>query len=287
MKKTHIIAEIGINHNGDLDIAKQLIDVAVLSGCDSVKFQKRNPDVCVPEHQKGVLRDTPWGRMTYLQYKYKVEFGQEEYDEIDRYCKAKGIEWSASPWDMDSLEFLNQYDLPYIKIPSAMLTNKELVIAARNTGKKVILSTGMSTYEEIELANTWLINGGTVLNYSDNKGNKNYALLHCNSQYPAPLEELNLAAIKTLKERFICEVGYSGHEFRLGTSVAAVYLGATIIERHITLDRTMWGTDHLSSVEPQGLIKLVKGIRELETSLGDGELGCSPGEMEIAKKLRG
>ena len=287
MKKTHIIAEIGINHNGDMDITKKLIDVAYLSGCDSVKFQKRNPDVCVPEHQKSVMRDTPWGRMTYLDYKYKVEFGQEEYDEIDRYCKAKGIEWSASPWDMDSLEFLNQYDLPYIKIPSAMLTNKELVIAARNTGKKVILSTGMSTYEEIELANTWLINGGTVLNYSDNKGNKNYALLHCNSQYPAPLEELNLAAIKTLKERFFCEVGYSGHEFRLGTSVAAVYLGATIIERHITLDRTMWGTDHLSSVEPQGLIKLVKGIRELETSLGDGELGCSPGEMEIAKKLRG
>ena len=287
MQKTHIIAEIGINHNGDLDIAKKLIDVAVLSGCDSVKFQKRNPDVCVPEHQKGKLRDTPWGRMTYLQYKYKVEFGQEEYDEIDRYSKAKGIKWSASPWDMDSLEFLNQYDLPYIKIPSAMVTNKELIIAARNTGKKVILSTGMSTEREIEQANTWLINGGTILNYSDNKGNKNYALLHCNSQYPAPLEELNLSAIKTLKEKFFCEVGYSGHEFRLGTSVAAVYLGATIIERHITLDRTMWGTDHLSSVEPQGLIKLVKGIRELETSLGDGELGCSPGEMEIAKKLRG
>tara|TARA_B100001094_G_scaffold32216_1_gene26717 strand:- start:7648 stop:8511 length:864 start_codon:yes stop_codon:yes gene_type:complete len=287
MKKTHIIAEIGINHNGDMDIAKKLIDIASLSGCDSVKFQKRNPDVCVPEHQKTVMRDTPWGRMSYLDYKYKVEFGKEEYDEIDRYCKERGIEWSASPWDMDSLEFLDQYDLPYIKIPSAMLTNDELLIAARNTGKKVILSTGMSTFEEIDHANSLLINGGKILDWGENKGNKNYALLHCNSQYPAPLEELNLSAIKTLKERYFCEVGYSGHEFRLGTSVSAVYLGATIIERHITLDRTMWGTDHLSSVEPQGLIKLVKGIRELETCYGDGELGCSPGELEIAKKLRG
>ena len=286
MKRTHIIAEIGINHNGDLDIAKKLIDVASLSGCDSVKFQKRNPDVCVPEHQKSVMRDTPWGRMTYLDYKYKVEFGQKEYDEIDRYCKERNIQWSASPWDMDSLEFLNQYDLPYIKIPSAMLTNKELIVAVRNTGKKVILSTGMSTWREIETANNWLLHGGKAPKKLGD-GNKNYALLHCNSQYPAPLEELNLSAIKTLKKKYFCEVGYSGHEFRLGTSVAAVYLGATIIERHITLDRTMWGTDHLSSVEPQGLIKLVKGIRELETSFGDGELGCSPGELEIAKKLRG
>tara|TARA_Y100000593_G_scaffold74585_1_gene137363 strand:- start:2774 stop:3634 length:861 start_codon:yes stop_codon:yes gene_type:complete len=286
MNKTHIIAEIGINHNGDLNIAKKLIDVASLSGCDSVKFQKRNPDVCVPEHQKSVMRDTPWGRMTYLDYKYKVEFGKEEYDEIDRYCKERDIAWSASPWDMDSLEFLNQYDLPYIKIPSAMLTNNELLLAARNTGKKVILSTGMSTWREIDHANSLLINGGEILKKMGG-GNKNYALLHCNSQYPAPLEELNLSAIKTLKERFFCEVGYSGHEFRLGTSVAAVYLGATIIERHITLDRTMWGTDHLCSVEPQGLIKLVKGIRELETCYGDGEIGCSPGELEIAKKLRG
>ena len=286
MKKTYIIAEIGINHNGDLDIAKKLIDVASLSGCDSVKFQKRNPDVCVPDHQKGIMRDTPWGRMTYLSYKKKVEFGKEEYDEIDRYCKERGIEWSASPWDMDSLDFLMQYDIPYIKIPSAMLTNKELIVAARNTGKRVILSTGMSTHNEIDTAVGWLINGGKVPEKLG-EGNKNFALLHCNSQYPAPLEELNLSAIKTLKQKYFCEVGYSGHEFRLGTSVAAVYFGATIIERHVTLDRTMWGTDHLCSVEPQGLIKLVKGIRELEICHGDGELGCSPGELEIAKKLRG
>ena len=286
MERTHIIAEIGINHNGDLDVAKKLIDVAVLSGCDSVKFQKRNPDVCVPEHQKSVMRDTPWGRITYLAYKHIVEFGKEEYDEIDRYCKEKGIQWSASPWDMDSLEFLSKYDIPYIKIPSAMLTNDKLLKGAKLTGKKVILSTGMSTEEEIDHAVS-VLEEPEGTDFSGGKVNKNYALLHCNSQYPAPLEELNLSAVRTLKYKYDCEVGYSGHEFRLGTSVAAVYLGSTIIERHITLDRTMWGTDHLSSVEPQGLIKLVKGVRELETSFGDGKLGCSEGELKIAKKLRG
>tara|TARA_Y100000034_G_scaffold112229_1_gene146008 strand:- start:4075 stop:4935 length:861 start_codon:yes stop_codon:yes gene_type:complete len=286
MSKTYIIAEIGINHNGELDIAKKLIDIASLSNCDSVKFQKRNPDVCVPEHQKSVMRDTPWGRMTYLNYKYKIEFGKEEYNEIDRYCKERGIEWSASAWDLGSLDFLLQYDIPYIKIPSAMLTNDELLLASKNAGKKVILSTGMSTEDEIDHAVKILELGGST-DFSIKVDNKNYTLLHCNSQYPAPLEELNLSAIQTLKKKYFCEVGYSGHEFRLGTSVAAVYLGATIIERHITLDRTMWGTDHLCSVEPQGLIKLVKGIRELELSFGDGKLGCSPGELGIAKKLRG
>ena len=286
MDKTYIIAEIGINHNGDLETAKRLIDVAVLAGCDSVKFQKRNPDVCVPEHQKTVMRDTPWGRMTYLDYKYKVEFGKEEYDEIDRYCKERKIEWSASPWDMDSLEFLNQYDLPYIKIPSAMLTNNELLLAARNTGKKVILSTGMSTWREIDHANSLLINGGKILNF-DEVGNKNYALLHCNSEYPAPPNELNLSTIKTLKNRYFCEVGYSGHEYILGTTIAAIYLGATIIERHITLDRNMWGTDHSSSVEPVGLIELVRRIRELESAYGNGKIIVTDGEKEIRKKLRG
>ena len=274
MKKTHIIAEIGINHNGSLDICKKLIDVAALAGCDSVKFQKRNPDVCVPEHQKSVMRETPWGTMTYLDYKYKVEFEKPEYDEIDKHCKEKGIEWSASPWDLDSLEFLAQYDIPYIKIPSAHLTNIPLLEASIATGKRVIASTGMSTLEEIDKAVEVLKKG-------------DFALLHCNSTYPAPLEELNLNCIKTLKERYNCEVGYSGHEFRLGTTVASVYLGATILERHITLDRTMWGSDHLSSVEPQGLIKLVKGVRELETSLGDGVIGVTEGEKKVRKKLRG
>tara|TARA_R100000008_G_C3546605_1_gene147924 strand:- start:111 stop:944 length:834 start_codon:yes stop_codon:yes gene_type:complete len=273
----HIIAEIGINHNGDLDIAKRLIDIASASGCDSVKFQKRNPDVCVPEHQKGVMRDTPWGQMTYIDYKHRVEFGKEEYDEIDQYCKDRNIQWSASPWDLDSLNFLMQYDLPYIKIPSAHLTNDELLKACRDTGKKIILSTGMSTMEEIDQA-------VGILAWPPST---DFALLHCNSSSPAPLEELNLACVQTLKERYECEVGYSGHEFRIGTTVATVLLGATYIERHITLDRTMWGSDHLASVEPQGLFKLVSGVREIEKALGDGEIGVTEGEKAVRKKLRG
>lgn len=292
MEQTYIIAEIGINHNGDLNIAKKLIDIAIMSGCDAVKFQKRNPDVCVPNHQKNIVRDTPWGKISYLDYKHKIEFGKEEYDEIDRYCKQQNITWSASPWDLDSLDFLTQYNLPFIKIPSAMITNEDLMFAAKRTGKKVIISTGMSTFSEIERAISVLkLPGNTAktlrpFNFGE-KLNDNFAVLHCNSTYPAPLNELNLSAIKTLKDRFKCEVGYSGHEFRLGTSVAAIYLGATIIERHITLDRTMWGTDQLSSVEPQGLIKLVKGIRELEESFGNGEIKVTESEKLVRKKLRG
>ena len=277
MNKTYIIAEIGINHNGDMTITKKLIDIAAVAGCDAVKFQKRNPDVCVPEHQKQVLRDTPWGWMTYLDYKYRVEFGKEEYDEIDRYCKEKGIAWSASPWDMDSLKFLLNYEIPFIKIPSAMLTNEELMRACASSGKQLIASTGMSTIEEVDEAVRWIKDSGC----------SDFALLHCNSTYPAPLEDLNLKSIQTLRARYGCRVGYSGHEFRLGTTVASVYLGASVIERHITLDRTMWGTDQLSSVEPQGLIKLVKGIRELEIALGDGEKRVTQTELPVRRKLRG
>tara|TARA_Y100000310_G_scaffold313690_1_gene362335 strand:- start:449 stop:1279 length:831 start_codon:yes stop_codon:yes gene_type:complete len=273
---TYIIAEIGINHNGSLDVAKRLIDLAAIAGCDAVKFQKRNPDVCVPEHQKNISRETPWGTMSYIDYKHKVEFGRPEYDEIDAYCKSRKIDWSASPWDIDSLVFLLTYDLPFIKIPSAMITNEALMRASAQTGKKVIFSCGMSTLDEIDQAVQWM-----------KEENGNFAMLHCNSTYPAALEDLNLRCIQTLKERYGCEVGYSGHEFRLGTSVAAVYLGATIIERHITLDRTMWGSDHLSSIEPQGLIKLVKGIRELEIALGDGIKRVTDSELGPRKKLRG
>tara|TARA_A100001515_G_C4591694_1_gene216199 strand:- start:3614 stop:4447 length:834 start_codon:yes stop_codon:yes gene_type:complete len=276
MNNTYIIAEIGINHNGDLDVAKKLIDVAAVSGCDAVKFQKRNPDVCVPEHQKGVMRETPWGTMTYLDYKYRMEFEKDEYDQINAYCRDKNIDWSASPWDMDSLDFLLQYDLSFIKIPSAMITNEELMRASASTGKKIIFSAGMSSLDEVDEAVRWM-----------REENADFALLHCNSSYPAPLEDLNLSCIQTLKQRYDCEVGYSGHEFRLGTSVAAIYLGATIIERHITLDRTMWGSDHLASVEPQGLIKLVKGIRELEIAYGDGVKKVTEAEVKVRKKLRG
>jgi len=279
MKKVYIIAEIGINHNGCLKTAKRLIDIAAASGCDAVKFQKRNPDVCLPKHQKNVMRDTPWGEMTYLEYKHKVEFQQEEYDVIDSYCKQQNIAWSASPWDLDSLKFLEQYDIPFIKIPSAMITNKKLIKAAGATGKKIIISTGMSTPKEID----WAVSELEVhCDYKD------IAILHCNSTYPAPIDELNLSCIQTLKEKYSqMEIGYSGHEFRLGTSVAAVYLGATIIERHVTLDRTMWGSDHMSSVEPQGLFKLVSGIRELEQAYGDGKIKVTNSEKPVRKKLRG
>ena len=268
--KTYFIAEIGLNHNGDLNIAKKLIDISSAAGCDSVKFQKRNPDVCVPESEKSKMRETPWGKMTYLEYKY---------------CREIGIEWFASAWDLDSLEFLSQYDLPYIKIPSAMLTNDELLIAARDTGKKVILSTGMSNRDEIDHAVILLKSSITVEPYYEIAGD--FVLLHCNSTYPAPIDELNLSTIKTLKERYNCEVGYSGHEFRLSTSVAATYLGASVIERHVTLDRSMWGSDQLSSVEPQGLFKLMSGIRELEQARGSGVIGVTESEKLMREHLRG
>ena len=276
-KDIYVIAEIGINHNGDLSIAKKLIDIAKVAGCDVVKFQKRNPDVCVPEHQKTVMRDTPWGRMSYLDYKYKVEFNQIEYDEIDVYCKNNEIKWTASPWDLDSLDFLNQYDIPFIKIPSALLTDLELIRESTKTGKKIIISTGMSTIDEIDNA----VNAIKEVNEE-----ASYAILHCNSTYPAPNNELNLKCIETLKNKYKCEVGYSGHEFGLTTTIASICLGATIIERHITLDRTMWGTDQMCSVEPQGLIKLVRGIKELNDAIGDGIKVVTETEKPIRDKLR-
>jgi N-acetylneuraminate synthase len=275
--KIYIIAEIGINHNGSIDVAKQLIDIAHVAGCDAVKFQKRNPDVCVPEHQKSVMRETPWGKMTYLEYKYKVEFGDSEYNEIDQYCKQKGIDWSASPWDLDSLDFLNKYNLSFIKIPSALLNNLDLISESAKTAKKLILSTGMSTIEEVDSA---------VEAIKASNSNCDFALLHCNSSYPAPNEDLNLRCIKTLQDRYNCEVGYSGHEFGLTTSIASLCMGATIIERHITLDRTMWGTDQMCSVEPQGLIKLVRGVKELNQALGDGVKRVTETELPIKDKLR-
>jgi len=291
-KKTYIIAEIGINHQGDINIAKRLIDIAAASGCDAVKFQKRNPDVCVPEEQKSKPRSWQGEDMTYLEYKYKIEFEKEEYDEIDRYCKQQNIAWSASPWDLDSLEFLSQYDIPFIKIPSAMITNEDLMFAAKRTGKKVIISTGMSTFAEVERAILILkLPGDTAKTLRpfnlNEKADNNFAVLHCNSTYPAPVDELNLSAIKTLKDRFHCEVGYSGHEMLLGTTVSSVLLGATILERHITLDRNMEGSDHSGSVTPHGLFKLVSGVRELEQAFGNGKIIVTESEKPVRKKLRG
>lgn len=288
---TYIIAEIGINHNGDLEIAKKLIHDAAMAGCNAVKFQKRNPDVCVPEHQKDVMRSTPWGDMRYIDYKKKVEFGEAEYDEIDSYCKHIGIEWSVSIWDNDSLDFISKYDVPWIKIPSAMATNHDLIKKASETGKRLIISTGMCTQQEVD----WIID---FCKDHASSGREPYVIMHTNSSYPSKLEDLNLGYIETLVKASESEdgfrffsVGYSGHEFRLGTTVASVFLGAEYIERHITLDRTMWGTDHLSSVEPQGLVKLVSGVRELELSYGINKDHTkrilTDSELSVRKKLRG
>ena len=283
MDKTYIIAEIGINHNGDLGIAKRLIDIAAAAGCDAVKFQKRNPDVCVPEEQKNKPRSWQGEEMTYLEYKYKVEFGKEEYDEIDRYCKAQNIAWSASPWDLDSVKFLKQYNLPFVKVPSAMLTNEELLTKCIELFPKVIFSTGMSTEKEIEDAVSILRISKDIFNKKQPIG-----LLHCNSSYPAPVDELNLSAIKTLAQKYPdFEIGYSGHEMLLGTTVSSVLLGAKIIERHITLDRNMEGSDHSCSVTPHGLFKMVSGIRELEQAYGDGKIKVTETEKPIRAKLRG
>ena len=283
MDKIYIIAEIGINHNGDLGIAKKLIDIAAAAGCDAVKFQKRNPDVCVPEEQKNKPRSWQGEEMTYLEYKYKVEFGKEEYDEIDRYCKAQNIAWSASPWDLDSVEFLKQYNLPFVKVPSAMLTNEELLTKCIELFPKVIFSTGMSTEKEIEDAVSILRISKDIFNKKQPIG-----LLHCNSSYPAPVDELNLSAIKTLAQKYPdFEIGYSGHEMLLGTTVSSVLLGAKIIERHITLDRNMEGSDHSCSVTPHGLFKMVSGIRELEQAYGDGKIKVTETEKPIRAKLRG
>ena len=283
MKRTYIIAEIGINHQGDINIAKKLIDIAAAAGCDAVKFQKRNPDVAVPEAQKNKPRSWQGEMMTYLEYKYKVEFGKEEYDEIDRYCKEKNITWSASPWDIDSVKFLEQYDIPFIKVPSAMLTHDDLLRACVKSFPKVIFSTGMSTEEEIDHAVEILRVAKTKYSRVEPIG-----LLHCNSSYPAPVGELNLSAIKTLSEKYPdFEIGYSGHEMLLGTTVASVLLGASIIERHITLDRNMEGSDHSCSVTPWGIFKLVQGVRDLEQAYGDGRIQVTETEKPIREKLRG
>jgi N-acetylneuraminate synthase len=267
---TQIIAEIGINHNADIKTAFDLIDVAIDAGCDFVKFQKRVPVLSVPESQWTVPKETPWGMMPYIQYKKRLEFRETDYHNLHLYCKGH-IQWFASCWDIPSVEFINKFSVPYIKIPSACLTNDELLYAVKETGKPIILSTGMSTIEQIDHAVEIL---------------ENVTLMHCTSSYPAKPEELNLQMIPKLKERYGCRVGYSGHEVGLGTTLAAVALGAEIVERHITLDRSMWGTDQAASVEPQGLRKLVKDIRTLEKAMGNGVKRVYDSELPVLGKLR-
>lgn len=270
---TFIIAEIGINHNGSVDIAKELIKAAYDAGVDAIKFQKRTPEICVPDHQKGQMRQTPWGYISYLDYRYKVEFEKAEYEEIDAYCQSLGMAWLASSWDIPSLEFIEAFKPPAHKVPSALLTDHKLLRAMKATGRPVILSTGMSTMEEIEEAVCIL-------------GMENLLICHTTSSYPCPPEELNLKMIQTLLERFPCPIGYSGHEVGLVPSALAVAMGACLVERHVTLDRAMWGSDQAASVEPHGVRTLVKYIRVTEKALGDGQKQVYDSEQSSLKKLR-
>ncbi len=271
---TYVIAEIGINHNGDLDLAHQLIDAAVYAGCDAVKFQKRTPDICVPAHQRNQLRQTPWGTLTYLEYRHRVEFGQAEYQAIDQHCRAMGIDWLASCWDEPALRFVEQFQPPCYKVASALLTNDELLAAHRHCGRPVILSTGMSSLPEIDHAVEVL-------------GRENLILLHCTSTYPAADQEINLSVMGTLAHRFRLPVGYSGHEAGLTPTVAAAALGAVVIERHITLDRSLWGSDQAASLDPMQFAELVQQIRLVETALGDGVKRVYESEQPALLKLRG
>jgi len=273
-ERVYIIAEIGINHNGSLKLAKKLIREAKVAGCDAVKFQKRTPELCVPNDQWFIERDTPWGRMTYIDYRHKVELSLHDYSEIDLYCRKNEIDWFASCWDEESVEFIEQFDVPIYKVASASLTDIELMKRKRETGKPIIISTGMSTLDEIDFAVEAL-------------GRENLLIAQSTSNYPCKLEELNLKVIQTLKKLYPENpIGYSGHETGLAPTCAAVALGAAFVERHITLDRAMWGTDQAASVEVTGFKRLVENIRDIEKSLGDGVKRVYESELGTRKKLR-
>jgi N-acetylneuraminate synthase len=270
----YVIAEIGINHNGDLGIAKQMIDAAVHAGADAVKFQKRTPEICTPPDQQKQMRETPWGYITYLDYRYKVEFSEDQYREIDRHCREKKIDWMVSVWDEPSVDFMEKFDTPAYKVPSASLTDHNLLKYVRKTGKPIIVSSGMSTMEQIQ-------RGVEVV------GADNLVIMHCTSTYPCEPEELNLRMIETLRGEFPNNpIGYSGHEVGLVPSAIAVAFGACMVERHLTLDRAMWGSDQAASVEPGGFERLVKYIRVTEASLGDGVKKVYESEMSSLRKLR-
>jgi N-acetylneuraminate synthase len=269
-----VIAEIGINHNGSVELAKKLIEGAARAGCDAVKFQKRTPEVCVPRDQWDVERDTPWGRLKYIDYRRKVEFSEIEFAAIDRHCRDNGILWFASCWDEDSVAFMEKFEPPCYKAASASITDLSLVRKMKETGRPLIMSTGMSTFAEIERA-------------VDGVGQKDLLIAHSTSSYPCPPEEINLRMIPTLKTRWPrCPIGYSGHEAGLSPTWAAVAIGATFIERHITLDRSMWGSDQAASVEVRGFERLVANIRDIERALGDGVKRVQKGEAAAREKLR-
>lgn len=268
-----VVAEIGINHNGDVDIARQLIATAKRCGCDAVKFQKRTPELCVPMAQRDLVRETPWGIMTYLDYRQRVEFSLGDYEEIDAYCRRQHIPWFASCWDEASVDFVERFAPPAYKIASACLTDDPLLRHHRLYGRPIILSTGMSTLEQIDHAVEVL-------------GTDDLVMLHATSSYPAKMDELNLRCIASLRERYGVPVGYSGHEVGLVPTVAAAVMGACLVERHITLDRAMWGSDQAASVEPPGLQRLVRDIRAVEESMGDGDKRVYESERPLIQRLR-
>jgi N-acetylneuraminate synthase len=269
----YVVADVGINHNGDVDLAKRLIDAAAAAGCDAVKFQKRTPELSTPPAQRDVPRETPWGVLPYIEYRSRLELGESDYRAIDAHCRELGIDWFASCWDEPSVDLIAAFDRPVYKIASPCLTDDELLRYHRRLGKPLILSTGMSSLEEIDHAVEVL-------------GRDELVLLQCTSTYPAAVEELNLRAVATLAERFGVPVGYSGHEVGLAPSVAAVAVGACLVERHITLDRAMWGSDQAASVEPQGMARLVRDIRVVEAALSDGVKRVYDSELAKREQLR-
>ena len=271
---TYFIAEIGINHNGDINNAFKLIEASKLAGCNAVKFQKRFPKLCVPRDQWDIKKKTPWGEMSYIDYKERMEFSKNDYRKIINLCKDLKIDWLASCWDIKSVDFMEELKIPFYKVASASITDLKLLKKIKNTKKPMIISTGMSTVSQIRKAVKCL-------------GEKNLGILHCNSSYPAIYEELNLNFIKKLFKLFPkAIIGYSGHEKGLSTTIAAAVMGAKIIERHITLDKSMWGTDQLASIEPLGYARLIRDIRLIESSLGDGNKIVYDSEKDVMKKLR-
>jgi len=273
-KPFYFIAEIGINHNASVKIAKQLIEAAKFAGCDAVKFQKRNPKIAVPKNEWDKIRETPWGKMRYIEYKEKMEFDFKTYKKLKKFCNKLKIEMIASPWDIDSVNFLEKLNVPFYKVASASITDFALLKKIKSTKKPIIISTGMSTEKEIKKCVKFL-------------GEKNLAILHCTSTYPASASELNLNYIQKMKKLFKKSViGYSGHETNLSSALTANILGAKIIERHITLDRSMWGTDQKASIEALGLARLIRDLKIANESLGDGIKKVYKSELEIKKKLR-
>ncbi len=269
----YIIAEIGINHNGDMNIAKELISMSAKAGVDAVKFQKRTPELCVPQEQRDVMRETPWGTMSYMDYRYKVEFEEKEYAELADYAASFNVQLFASPWDVVSVDFLAKMNHPVVKIASASITDTELVKKVADSQLPVIMSTGMSTIEQIDAAVALLPKDRLLI-------------AHATSSYPCEPDELNLKMIPVLAEKYQVPIGYSGHETGLQSTVAAVALGATFIERHVTLDRSMWGSDQAASVEPAGLQRLVRDIRVIERALGDGVKKVYESELKPMQRLR-